>query len=155
VFAEFIVSDLRDAFTSARGAPAAREQEGGGSRPSRSPFETGAAWVRDVLVPAIERANAELQPERIAFATDLNLDPRSTPHAHADFWLTTLSDGARAAGARHSLNVIDGEIVMLYRPGAPGQALGTLDECGPDAIRDLLRRALQQFGEQLRGSPRD
>lgn len=146
------MSDLRDAFTTARGAPAAREPEGGTSRAARSPFETGAGWVRDVLVPAIERANGELQPERIAFATDLNLDPRSTPHAHADFWLTTLSDGLRAAGARHSLNVIDGEIVMLYRPGAPGQALGTIAECGPDAVRDLLRRAVQAFGEQLKTS---
>jgi hypothetical protein len=31
--------------------------------------------VRDVLVPAIARGNAELEPENVAFQLDLNLDP--------------------------------------------------------------------------------
>jgi hypothetical protein len=39
-------------------------------------FASGAAWVCEVLVPAIERGNAELQPENIAVGLNLNLDPR-------------------------------------------------------------------------------
>jgi hypothetical protein len=46
-------------------------------------FSSGAEWVRVVLIPAIERGNVELQPERVAIRLDLNLDPRSTNHAHA------------------------------------------------------------------------
>jgi hypothetical protein len=142
------VSDLRHAFTSARGGTLSRDREDDTN--AGSPFDRGAEWVRKVLVPAIERGNAELQPEHIAFGTDLNLDSRSTNHPHADFWLTTLGEGERAVGARYSLNVKSGETVWLYRPGAPGEALGTLEQCGPDAVQELLRRAVQEFGEQLK-----
>ena len=101
-------------------------------------------------VPAIDRANAELQPVHIAFQLDLNLDPRSTNHAHADFWLSELGEGQRAVGPKYSVNVLGGQNVWLYKPGAPGRDLGTLDRCGPDAIQTLLQDAAEEFGGMAR-----
>ena len=112
-------------------------------------FASGAAWVREVLVPAIERGNAELQPENIAIRLDLNLDPRSTNHAHADFWLTETREGERPVGAKCSINVIGGQTVWLYRPGLPGQILGTINQCGPEKIQELLGKAATDFGKQI------
>jgi hypothetical protein len=81
---------------------------------------------------------------------DLNLDPRSTNHAHADFWLSELGEGQRAVGPKYSVNVLGGKNVWLYKPGAPGRDLGTLDRCGPDAIQTLLQDAAQEFGGMAR-----
>ena len=142
---------LRDAFTAGRShsgkAAAVRHDEP--VKQEQTSFQNGAEWVSNMLIPAIERANAELQPENIAFRLDLNLDPRSTNHAHADFWLTELHDGQRAQGPRYSINVIGGQTVWIYKPGVPGGILGTLERCGSDAIADLLRKAAEEFGKQL------
>jgi hypothetical protein len=95
------VSAVRDAFTRGRG------HFGGPARPGIGPtsaFQNGAAWVARVLVPAIEQGNAELEPERAAFRLDLNLDPHSTNHAHAEFWLAEL-DGRRAQGQMSSAGI--------------------------------------------------
>jgi hypothetical protein len=78
------VPALRDAFTRGRTDAGTVSQDP--EHPGAS-FENGAAWVRDIVVPAIERGNTQLEPENIAFRYDLNLDPRSTNHAHADVWL--------------------------------------------------------------------
>jgi hypothetical protein len=101
------MSGLRDAFISGRRDPGATSAGGKAQAadPVASPFEVGAEWVRNVLVPAIEAGNTELRPENIAFQLDLNLDHRSTPHPHADFWLTEIGGDAGAVGPRHSINV--------------------------------------------------
>ncbi|WP_213291116.1 hypothetical protein [Bradyrhizobium sp. sGM-13] len=137
---------VRDAFT--RG----RSHFGGPAHPGVGPasgFQNGAAWVAWVLVPAIELGNAELEPEHVVFRLDLNLDPQSNHHAHADFWLAELDDGRRAQGLRYSINVIGGQSVWLYKPGEPGRALGTVGECDADLVGDLLRGAAEEFGEQI------
>lgn len=113
-------------------------------------FRDGAEWVRQVLVPAIEQGNAELHGVDVAFQLDLNLDPRSTNHAHADFWLSELGEGQRAVGPKYSINVLGGQNVWLYKPGAPGRDLGTADRCGPDAIHTLLQDAAEEFGRMAR-----
>jgi len=145
------VPALRDAFTTGRGhfgtAPRAREDQS--AKGPGSSFKNGAEWVSNILIPAIEQRNAELQPENVAFQLDLNLDPRSTNHAHADFWLAEMGEGQRAQGPRYSINVIGGQTVWLYKPGVPGHVLGTLEQCGLDAIGELLRRAAEEFGKQL------
>jgi hypothetical protein len=145
------VPALRDAFISGRrhsriDPKAGKDQT---AKHKASSFQNGAEWVRDVLVPAIECGNAELAPENVAFRLDLNLDPRSTNHAHADVWLTELGEGERAAGPKYSINVIGGRTVWLYRPGVPGYVLGTLEQCGPDAIQEMLGKAAAEFGKQL------
>ena len=38
----------------------------------------GAAWVRKVLSPEDDRANFELEPEKVALPLEVNLDPRQT-----------------------------------------------------------------------------
>jgi hypothetical protein len=101
-------------------------------------------------VPAIDRANAELQPVHIAFQLDFNLDLRSTNHAHADFWLSERGEGQRAVGPKYSVNVLGGQNVWLYKPGAPGLDLGIFDRCGPDAIQRLLQDAAEEFGRIAR-----
>jgi hypothetical protein len=113
-------------------------------------FQDGAEWVRQVLIPAITEGNAELQPEQVAFQLDLNLDPRSTNHAHADFWLSEIKEGQRAAGPRYSINVLGGRNVWLYKPGAPGRELGIIDQCGPAEIQTLLLEAVEEFGRAIR-----
>jgi len=66
--------------------------------PRAHAFQDGAHWVQQVLIPAIREGNAELEPEQVAFQLDLNLDRRSTNHAHADFWLSEVKEGQRAVG---------------------------------------------------------
>jgi hypothetical protein len=144
------VPALRDAFTSGRDAgTVSKAPEGRTGEHPASSFGNGAAWVRDVLAPAIARGNAELEPENVAFRLDLNLDPQSTNHAHADVWLTEAGEGERAVGPKYSINVIGGKTVWLYRPGVPGHILGTLDQCGPEAIQELLGKAAGEFGKQI------
>ena len=142
---------LRDDFLSGRLHPggASNAREGQTAEHAASPFQNGAEWVRDVLVPAIERGNAELQPENVAFRLDLNLDPQSTNHAHADFWLTEMGEGQRAIGPKYSVNVIGGQTVWLYKPGTPGRVLGNLEQCGLEAIQELLCNAAAEFGKQV------
>jgi len=149
---ELQVAALRDAFMNGRERARARSKTADGPQAEHpaSTFGDGAEWIRQVLVPAIDRGNAELQPLHIAFQLDLNLDPRSTNHAHADFWLSELGEGQRAVGPKYSVNVLGGKNVWLYKPGAPGRDLGTRDRCGPDAIQTLLQDAAQEFGGMAR-----
>jgi hypothetical protein len=112
-------------------------------------FQDGADWVRQVLIPAISEGNAELESEHVAFQLDLNLDPRSTNHAHADFWLSEIKEGQRAVGPRYSINVLGGRNVWLYKHGAPGRELGSIDRCGPTVIQTLLLEAAEEFGRSI------
>jgi hypothetical protein len=145
------MSGLRDVFVKAKGLSSAsstvRQTPAAGQVVSS--FERGTRWVRDVLVPAIDSGNEALKDENVAFQLDLNLDPRSTNHAHADFWMAETAEGRRANGPRYSINVIGGDIVWLYRPGAPGRVLGTIEQCDGKEIQDLLQMAAEEFGEQL------
>ena len=149
---ELKVPALRDAFMNGREWAGERSKaaDGPGSDHPASTFRDGADWVRRVLVPTIDRGNAELQPVHVAFQLDLNLDPRSTNHAHADFWLSELGEGQRAVGPKYSINVLGGQHVWLYKPGAPGRDLGTIDRCGPDAIQTLLQDAAEELGRMAR-----
>ena len=92
------------------------------------PFERGVSWVRGVLVPTIEVGNGELHQHNVAFSLDLNLDRRSTTHAHADFWLCEIGNrsGQLFQGPKYSINVLDGRDVWLYKAGSPGRVLGTI-----------------------------
>ena len=112
-------------------------------------FSSGAEWVRVVLVPAIERGNVELQPERVASGSILISIRRSTNHAHADFWLSETGEGHCATGPKYSINIIDGQSVRLYKPGEPGRDLGDVAQCGPEAIGELLREAAEEFGRLI------
>jgi hypothetical protein len=138
------MSKLRDALR--RGSDRARNRS---DTDDDRAFREGAGWVQQILIPAIDEANAELEPEVVAFQLDLNLDPRSTNHAHADFWLSEKREGQRAVGRRYSINVLGGCNVWLYKHGAPGRELGTIDRCGPAEIRAVLLDAAEEFGRQI------
>ena len=116
-------------------------------------FQAGAEWVRQVLVPAINHGNADLEPAHVEFQLDVNLDPRSTNHANADSWLTEIREGQRAVGPKYSINVLGGQNVWLYKTNAPGRELGTLDQCGPDEIQILLQEAAEEFGRMVKSGP--
>jgi hypothetical protein len=109
----------------------------------------GVGWVREVLCPAVDRANSELKPEDVALRLDVNLDPRSTNHAHADLWFCELGDGHGRTGAKYSLNVVDRK-VWLYKEGVPGRMLGDVESCRSEVIEALMREAAKEFGTQLR-----
>ena len=72
-------------------------------RPTQPSFQAGADWVRQVLEPAIKQGNADLGPAQVSFQLDVNLDPQSTNHAHADFWLTENREGQPAVGPKYSI----------------------------------------------------
>jgi hypothetical protein len=110
---------------------------------SAQEFGRGVGWVRNFLVPAVEQGNSELQQHHIAIRLDLNLDSRSTNHAHADFWF--IETGGHE-GPKYSINVLGGREVWLYKAGAPGRALGTTDNWGDDQLRKLLCGAAKEFG---------
>jgi hypothetical protein len=115
------MSALREAFRSGCGpreTPSIDTQADKGT-PGEGTFEVGAAWVGKVLSPEVDRANFELEPEKVALRLDVNLDPRSTNHAHADLWFCELGEGHRRTGAKYSLNVVNRK-VWLYKTGAPG-----------------------------------
>jgi hypothetical protein len=140
------VPALRDAFTNGREWAGQRTKATADAQRAASTFQDGAEWVRRVLIPAIERGNPELEPEHVAFQLDLNLDPRSTNHAHADFWLSETGEGQRAVGPKHSINILGGQSVWLFKAGGPGRELGTIDRCGSDEIQILLQNAAEEFG---------
>jgi hypothetical protein len=136
---------LADRGDDRRRAPQKGEQSG------NEAFDRGASWVRQVLVHAIEVGNEELQQHKVNFRLDLNLDPRSTNHAHADFWLCEVEShaGQLFQGPKYSINVLDGRDVWLYKPGAPGRVLGTIDDCG-EGLREALRDAAEEGGRLFR-----
>jgi hypothetical protein len=116
---------------------------------SAQEFGRGVEWVRNFLVPAVEQGNSELQQHHIAIRLDLNLDRRSTNHAHADFWFT---ETGGQEGPKYSINVLGGREVWLYKAGSPGRVLGTTDNWGDDQLRNLLCGAAKEFGAPM---PRD
>ena len=132
---------LRDAFMNGRERAGARSKTADGPQAEHpaSTFGDGAEWVRRVLVPAIDRGNAELQPLHIAFQLDLNLDPRSTNHAHADFWLSERGEGQRAVGSKYSVNVLRGQNVWLYSPVRRGGISAPSIAAGPMRSRRCSR----------------
>ena len=137
------VANISDAFLKAqkgRDDMPARKQESH----ENDLFGRGVDWVQNVLVPAINKGNEELRQHDIAFRVDLNLDRRSTNHAHADFWLSEISSPQPVNGPRYSINVIGGEDICLYKPGVPGRILGAIDRCGPDEVQALLREAAEE-----------
>jgi hypothetical protein len=124
--------------------------DGPGAIDPAAAFHVGADWVRQVLVPCIERGNAELQSVQVTIELDLNLDPRSTNHAHDDFWLADLGEGPRAVGPKYSINVLGGQRVWLYQAGGQGRELGAVDRCGVEEIETLLLDATEEFGRMPR-----
>lgn len=105
--------------------------------------------MREILVPTVTRANLELEGERVVVRLDLNLAQESTNHPHADFWLAEVGQEHNRCGARYSLNVIAGRDVWLYKPGAPGVALGSIGQCGPEQIERLLAQATEEFAQSM------
>ena len=112
---------------------------------------SGAAWsgFATFWFQRWNRAIASFQEHHIAIRLDLNLDRRSTNHAHADFWF--IETGGQE-GPKYSINVRGGREVWLYKAGAPGRVLGTTDDCGDDQLRELLCCAAKEFGAL---TPRD
>lgn len=142
---------LYDAFMNGREhAHGKSPQVADGSDNPAAAFHVGADWVRQVLVPCIERGNVELQSVQVTIELDLNLDPRSTNHAHADFWLADLGEGPRAVGPKYSINVLGGQCVWLYKAGGQGRELGAVDRCGVEEIETLLLEAAEEFGRMPR-----
>jgi hypothetical protein len=140
------VQTIGEAFLSARDNAELRPEKYG---TSAQEFGRGVEWVRNFLVPAVEQGNSELQQHHIAIRLDLNLDSRSTNHAHADFWF--IETGGQE-GPKYSINVLGGREVWLYKAGAPGRVLGTTDNWGDDQLRNLLCGAAKEFGALM---PRD
>jgi hypothetical protein len=91
---------IGEAFLSARGNAELRPEK---YDTGAQEFGRGVEWVRNVLVPAMEQGNSELQQHRVAIRLDLNLDSRSTNHAHADFWF--IETGGQE-GPKYSINVL-------------------------------------------------
>ena len=141
------MSDISDAFLAGR-------KQASGTRNDQTKadtFQFGVDWVEYVLKPAVEQADAELRPHGVGVRLDTNLDRRSTNHAHADFWLlqTQTASGQSYDGPKHSINVV-GRDIMLYKPGAAGRSLGTTDKVGANEVKDLLRRAAEEYGKLFR-----
>jgi hypothetical protein len=141
------MSDISDAFLAGR----KRAGETRTEQNKPDPFQLGVDWVERVLKPAVEEADATLRPHGVGVRLDLNLDHRSTNHAHADFWLvqTQTASGQSYDGPKHSINVV-GRDIMLYKTGAPGRSLGTTDAVGANEVKDLLRQAAEEYGRLFR-----
>lgn len=141
------MSDISDAFLAGR----KRASETHTEQTKPDPFRIGVDWVKQVLKPAVEEADAVLRPHGVSMRLDLNLDHRSTNHAHADFWLvqTQTASGQSYDGPKHSLNVV-GRDIMLYKAGAAGRSLGTTDTVGANEVKDLLRQAAEEYGTLFR-----
>jgi hypothetical protein len=141
------MSDISDAFLAGR----SRASQTRNDQTKADTFQFGADWVENVLKPAVELADAELRRHGVGVRLDMNLDRRSTNHAHADFWLlqTQTASGQSYDGPKHSINVV-GRDIMLYKPGAEGRSLGTTDAVGANELRDLLRQAAEEYGKLFR-----
>jgi hypothetical protein len=131
---------IGEAFLSARGDAEPRPEK---YDTGEQEFGRGVEWVRNFLVPAVEEGNSELQQHHIAIRLNLNLDRCSTNHAHADFWF--IETGGQE-GPKYSINVLGGREVWLYKAGAPGRVLGTIDNLGHDELRKLICGAAKEFG---------
>jgi hypothetical protein len=142
---------IGEAFLKARQAGLDRQGGQPAGEPAADAFDRGVGWVQDVLLPAIRAANQDLAAHQVRFAVDVNLDRRSTNHAHADFWMTRTGDAADQApiGPRYSINVIGGSEIQLYKQGISGTQLGTIDHYrGPETDK-LLLEAAEEYGRLL------
>ena len=68
------MSDISDAFLAGRKRASGTRTE----QTKPDPFQIGVDWVKQVLKPAVEEADAALRPHGVAVRLDLNLDRRST-----------------------------------------------------------------------------
>ena len=143
------MSDITEAFLAGR--KHASETQTDQNKNKRDAFQIGVGWVETVLKPAVNEADAALRPHGVGVRLDLNLDPHSTNHAHADFWLvqTQTASGQSYDGPKYSLNVV-GRDIMLYKTGAAGRSLGTTDSVGANEVRNLLRQAAEEYGTLFR-----
>jgi len=143
------MSDIVQAFLAGRGRA---EKPLNKDKQHADRFQQGAAWVETVLVPAVKRANEEMQGSGAALRLDLNLDHRSTNHPHCDFWFvqTDCPSGQTYDGPKYSINVTADCEVRLYKSGAPGRSLGMIAAVGPNEIRELLREAAKEYGALFR-----
>jgi hypothetical protein len=81
-----------------------------------------------------------------------DLDRRSTNHPHCDFWFvqTDCPSGQSYHRPKYSINVAADCEVRLYKTGAPGRRLGSIDAVGPNEIGALLREAAEEYGTLYR-----
>jgi len=141
------MSDISDAFLTGR-------KRAGKTRTDQNKpdaFQLGVDWVENALKPAVEQADAARRPHGVGVRLDLNLDRRSTDHPHADFWLvqTQTASGQSYDGPKYSVIVTERDI-MLYKTGADGRSLGTIDAVGANEVRNLLRQAAEEYGALFR-----
>jgi hypothetical protein len=93
-----------------------------------------------------------INPSTSSNELNTTLTPHSITHGDACFayfnkiWGIPLGQGQRAVGPKHSINILGGQSVWLYKTGGPGRELGTIDRCGPDEIQILLQNAAEEFG---------
>lgn len=142
------MSAIAEAFLSGRRRAGS---EPGAQQDKSDSFQLGVSWVELVFVPTVEQADQDLRQYGVGVRHDLNLNRSSTNHAHADFWLvqTATGSGQSYDGPKYSFNVIDRDI-MLYKPGASGRLLGSVDNFGREQLNDLLRQAAEEYGETFR-----
>lgn len=140
------MSGIADAFQSGR----RRAGSEPGAHDRSDPFQLGVTWVETVFVPTVEQADQDLRQYGVGIRHDLNLDRNSTNHAHADFWFVQIAtkSGQTYDGPRYSFNVIDRDI-MVYKPGASGRSIGSVDKFGPEQLNELLREAAEEYGEKF------
>ena len=84
---------------------------------------------------------------KVGFRIDVNLDPRSTNHAHADFWLSETGEGHRADRAQ----VFDQHIgASAYTSKASRDVISAmLGNAGSEAIAELQREATKESGRLI------
>ena len=51
-------------------------------------------------------------------------------------------------GPKHSINVLS-DVIMLYKAGAPGRSLGSIDIFGKAELNALLAFAAEEFGQMM------
>jgi hypothetical protein len=141
------MSGIADAFQSGRRRAGSEPR----AQNKSDSFQLGATWVETVFVPAVTQADQSLRQHGVGVRHDLNLNHSSTNHPHADFWLvqTATGSGQSYDGPKYSINVVDRDI-MLYKPGASGRSLGSIDNFGPEQMNELLRAAAEEYGTMFR-----
>lgn len=141
------MSGIGDAFVSGR----RRAGSEPGAQDRSDLFQLGVTWVETVFTPCVKQADQELREHGVGVRHDVNLNRSSTNHPHADFWLvqTATASGQSYDGPKYSFNVIDRDI-MLYKPGASGRSLGSVDSFGAEQMNALLREAAEEYGTMFR-----
>src|SRR6266478_997480 len=125
---EVLMQTIGEAVLSARGDAKLRPEK---YDTGAKEFGRGVEWVRNLLVPAVEQGNSELQEHHIAIRLDLNLDRRSTNHAHADFWF--IETGGQE-GPKYSINVRGGREAHPAGYLEPRTLAGTISSASCSAV---------------------